>query len=142
MISFPLENIAPGDHQLQIRAWDVFNNSGNCTLDFKVVPVTSTNILSFGCYPNPILNQANFVFSVEGLTGVIDASIEVFTGIGEQVKSIKKSMNVQPNILNEIPWDGLNADGLTLHNGLYFCRLTVKNSMGEIQQKLLKIIKF
>jgi len=142
MISYPLMNIAPGDHQLEIRAWDVFNNSGNCKLDFKVVPITNTDILSFGCYPNPILNQANFVFSVDGLTGVVEASIEVFTGMGQQVKGIKKSMNLQPNVLNEIPWDGLDAEGLTLQKGLYFCRLTIKNSASQIQQKLLKIIKF
>jgi hypothetical protein len=142
MISYALANISTGDHQLEIRAWDVFNNSGTCKLNFKVVPITNTTILSFGCYPNPVVNQASFTFSVDGLTGPSEVSIEVFTGLGQQVKSIKKSMNIQPGILNEILWDGLDTDGLTLQKGLYFCRLTIKNSSGEIQQKLLKIIKF
>jgi hypothetical protein len=141
MISFPLSNISKGDHQLEVRAWDVFNNSGTCKLNFKVVPITNTTILSFGCYPNPIVNQASFTFSVDGLTGPADVSVQVFTGIGQQLIDLKKVINLQPEILNEIQWDGLDANGLKVQRGLYFCRLTIKNSVGEIQQKLLKIIK-
>ena len=140
IISYPFKSIPSGSHQLDVRVWDVFNNSGTCKLDFKVVPQTKTNILSFGCYPNPIISQATFTFAVDGLTGSSDIEIQVFTSLGQSVAAIKTSMILQAGHVNEIKWDGVGKDGLLLQRGLYYCKLIIKNEAGEIQQKLLKVI--
>ena len=139
-ISYPFKSVPSGSHQLDVRVWDVFNNSGTCKLDFKVVPETKTNILSFGCYPNPIIREATFTFAVDGLTGSSDIEIQVFTSLGQAVASIHTSMILQAEHVNEITWDGVGKDGLLLHRGFYYCKLIIKNEAGEIQQKLLKVI--
>ena len=104
------------------------------------MPETKTNILSFGCYPNPIIRQATFTFAVDGLTGSSDIEIQVFTSLGQSVAAIKTSMLLQAEHVNEIKWDGVGKDGLLLQRGLYYCKLIIKNEAGEIQQKLLKVI--
>lgn len=141
-ITYPLPLIPEGNHQLEVRAWDVFNNSGTCKLEFKVLAEKKTNILSFGCYPNPVLNQATFNFSVTGLRGPAEVEIQIFTALGQQVKGIKKSLNLQADLVYEIVWDGFDSENASLESGLYYSKLFVKNSMGETQQKVLKIIKF
>ena len=141
-ITYPLPLIPEGNHQLEVRVWDVFNNSGTCKLEFKVLAEKKTNILSFGCYPNPVLNQATFNFSVTGLTGPAEVEIQIFTALGQQVKGIRKSMNLQADLVNEIVWDGFDSENGRIEGGLYYCKLFIKNAVGETQQKVLKIIMF
>jgi hypothetical protein len=141
-ISYPFFGIPEGSHQLEARVWDVFNNASTCKINFKVVPEKVTNILSFACFPNPVVNQTVFTYATTGLSGPAEVELQVLNSLGQPVFLIKKSVYLQSGQLNEIFWDGIGSNGNAVQRGVYFCRILVKNAAGNLQQNMLKIIKF
>ena len=75
-VAFPFSNLAPGPHQLKVRAWDVANNSGEAIINFVVLdPKIKSKILSLSAYPNPIKNQV-YVHLVHNLSTFNGAKIK------------------------------------------------------------------
>src|SRR6478735_11689336 len=52
-ITYPLDTLAKGKHQLSLSASDVYNNRSTTTVDFVVSDGTGISISEFGNYPNP-----------------------------------------------------------------------------------------
>ena len=57
-----LVDLIPGKHKMIIKAWDVFNNSAEASIDFIVTDGEALVIESFGNYPNPFSNRTTLFF--------------------------------------------------------------------------------
>ncbi len=139
-VKFQLPKMSEGSHQLAFKAWDVFNNSGQCKLDFKVVYQKNTDVLELKNYPNPISAETVFAFQLGGLTGMVDLDLQVLTLHGQPIKKIKKTINVLPNRLIEVEWNGLDENGHKPQPSMYLYRLSVRNAAGQTTQKVQKLI--
>ncbi len=53
-IRYPLGQLAPGSYTLELKAWDVCNNSSTGQLRFQVVPNNQFHIQSLAVFPNPV----------------------------------------------------------------------------------------
>ena len=139
-VKFQLPKMPEGSHQLAFKAWDVFNNSGQCKLDFKVVYQKNTDVISLKNYPNPVSAETVFAFQLGGLTGMVDVDLQVLTLHGQSIKKIKKTINVVPNRFIEVGWNGLDDNEHKLPPGMYLYRLLVRNGAGQTTQKVQKLI--
>ncbi|MEQ1834009.1 MAG: C25 family cysteine peptidase, partial [Candidatus Eisenbacteria bacterium] len=90
-------------------------------------------------FPNPFDNTGtNFSFFLQG-TEPADVKIHVFTQSGRSIyTNVVRDLN--PGY-HQIAWDGKDAEGDELANGVYFFRLSVSTSSGGSTQQLGRLVK-
>lgn len=80
-------------------------------------------------YPNPFKQETWFTFNLyqEG-----DVTVKIYTIGGRMIKTLAQSSRSFG--YNQIYWDGRDADGSVLANGVYFYKIAVKGSSGEVSK--------
>ena len=139
-IRYQLPVLPEGPHELNIRAWDIYNNSGQCKIDFKVVPLQNTEIIKLSNYPNPMTEGTVFKAQLSGLIGLLDVDIQVLTIDGIEVNTLHKAINVDSNRSMDIVWDGKDKQGKKPLPGIYVYKLFVRNEVGNTTSKVRKLI--
>src|SRR5690606_6201755 len=61
-VNFPVTGLNEGRHTFRVKAWDMFNNSGEGTVQFEVVDGKVVEVLNLMNYPNPFRDKTHFVF--------------------------------------------------------------------------------
>ena len=61
-IKYKFNNLETGNYQMQIKAWDVFNNPSSELIYFTVVSGNDLFISDVYNYPNPFTNNTTFTF--------------------------------------------------------------------------------
>ena len=139
-IRYPFHNLAEGLHTLSLKVWDVFNNSGEASLEFNVIKSEKFIVSELNNYPNPFSETTSFVFSHNQAEGKLDVSLRVFNLSGQIVKTIETSIIPTGYRSEPIYWDGRDDSGYPLANGLYIYRMQVRNEAGQTDGKSGKLI--
>ena len=139
-VRFQLPRLEEGFHSIAIKAWDVFNNSGEYLLDCQVVKKEDLAIKHVLNYPNPFTTRTQFWFEHNRPGEELQVSIQVMTVSGKLVKTIVKTIKNEGNRSSEIDWDGRDDYGGRLGRGVYIYRLRVRSGDGKVQEKLEKLL--
>jgi hypothetical protein len=132
LVDFTPTSLLDGKYVLSVEATDASGNSSGADpyeISFNVISETT---LSFnGVYPNPSSVGFFFNFELSGNTLPEEFLLEVFSPTGQLVTRFGIE-DVQKFYIgtNEIIWNGEDATGKTLTNGVYLYRLRIKS--GEI----------
>lgn len=113
-------SLAPGDHTLEVKAFDNVNNRSTSTVRFTIVgPGSGFDLVdrNVGVYPNPFRHRADFLYR---LTHDADVRLRLFTLSGRRIREIGASGVMGDNVLS---WDGTDENGLPLANGTYLFKL-------------------
>ncbi len=132
-IDFTPTDLKEGEYILRVRIADASGNeslhsNGNPVsyeISFNVEPATT---LAFnGVYPNPSNVGFFFNFDLSGNTLPEEFLLEIFSPTGQLVNSFGMD-DVQQFYIgtNELIWDGSDATGKVLSNGVYLYRLRIK----------------
>jgi hypothetical protein len=138
-VRYPLQNLAPGTHTLKVRAWDIFNNPSEASIDFVVKSDEKLELAHVLNYPNPFTTRTSFFFEHNQPTETFDILVHIFTISGKLVKTIQSTQFLEGNRSYPIDWDGRDDFGDKIGKGVYLYRLTVRNSQGETAEKIEKI---
>jgi hypothetical protein len=138
-VFYPLEEIEPGTHSIRVKAWDVFNNSGEGYTEFVVADGADLALDHVLNYPNPFTTNTRFMFEHNRKGDVLDVRIEIFTVSGKVVKTLQQT-EVSTGRRVEIAWDGLDDYGDRLGRGVYIYRVTLKDSSGEKVDEYQKLV--
>ncbi|MFH1198338.1 MAG: type IX secretion system sortase PorU [bacterium] len=133
-IEYKFVDMEPGDYNIKIKAWDVFNNGGIDENNFTVVNSGELTVRDVYNYPNPFSDFTVFTFQ-HNLTSMIDIKIKVYTVAGRLIKEIEEN-NVNDKFV-KIYWDGRDADGSVIANGTYLYKLNIKTIDGQYNQNVL-----
>ncbi len=138
-VSFPLSGLADGKHTITVRAWDVNDNMGMGTVDFRVVDGTVMDIQNLMTYPNPFTNSTHFVFEHNHPDEPLDVQINIYNTAGALTKEIKETFTPTGSRSNEIIWDGTDNNGRLLPSGVYIYRVNIsdKGIKSTAYQKLV-----
>jgi len=140
-ISYPLTNLKPGLHTVRIKAWDVFNNSGEGYTEFLVAESAQMALQNVLNYPNPFTDQTSFWFEHNRVGDVLNVQIQVFTLSGRLVKTIQDEFVASGNRVSHLNWDGLDEFGNSIGKGVYVYQVKVRaasdNSVINELQKLV-----
>jgi len=117
-ILYPFTNLAEGRHAVEIKAWDNLNNSGTAAIEFTIQPQDRLILSEVLNYPNPLRRATTFTF---GLNLTAEIRIKVFTLSGRLLRTLEK-FDAQRGF-NMIEWDGRDADGDELANGVYLYKI-------------------
>lgn len=125
-ISYSYTNLAPGPHQIKVKAFDVANNLGEATVDFEVIKEENP-IFNLKNSPNPFVDQTLFSFSHSLTNNNLTATIEIFDMSGRLIKEISQNVISQNRRFNNIFWNGTGYNGSLLPKGNYLYRLKIKS---------------
>jgi hypothetical protein len=139
-IRYQLPIISAGKHSLEIKAWDVNNNSTSTSIEFVVQEKKAPQLDRVYNYPNPFSTQTEFMFEHNQSCSFLDAQIQVYTVSGKLVKTINKTIETKGFRVDGIDWDGLDEFGDLLAKGVYVYRLKIKNELGETAEKTEKLV--
>lgn len=125
---YPLRNIAVGKHTIQVKGWDIANNSGEGYTEFIVAEDGKAALEHVLNYPNPFTSNTNFMFE-HNLSGqVLDVQISIFTVSGRLVKTILQNIAADGYRVSDINWDGKDEYGDQLAKGVYLYKVKVRGT--------------
>lgn len=139
-VRYQFQNLSVGQHVLSLKVWDVNNNSSTANLNFEVQEAGNFQLSHVLNYPNPFTTNTNFFFEHNQLCDNLEVLIQVFTVSGKLVKTIREDVFNECFRSDGIAWDGLDDFGDQLARGVYVYKLKVRNSRGEIAEKIEKLV--
>ena len=128
-------NLETGNYQMQIKAWDVFNNPSSELIYFTVVSGNDLFISDVYNYPNPFTNNTTFTFQKNSINSSVDVYIKIYSIAGRLIRSID-AKNLGDNFV-KIDWDGRDQDGNQIANGTYLYKLIVMSTDGAYNKSVL-----
>lgn len=138
VVRYPLQDLAIGRHTIEIKAWDVANNSSTGYTEFVVTDseqLALSNVLNF---PNPFTDRTCFQFDHNLAALDLDVYIQIFTVSGRLVKTISTTVFSDGAIRQDdcIEWDGRDDFGDPLARGVYLFKVKVSTSgLQELSQE-------
>lgn len=124
-VNFPISGLSNGIHTLRIKAWDVFNNSGEGTVRFEVLDGKVLTIRNLSTYPNPFKDVTHFVFEHNHPNEALKATVYIFNSAGALVRTIEQNFTPTGSNSSEIIWDGTGNNGEKLFPGVYPFRIRI-----------------
>ena len=139
-VRYQFQGLTKGKHTLELKVWDVNNNSGIAKLEFvvqdKEVPVLN-HVYN---YPNPFTTRTSFMFEHNQSCNQLEVQVQIYTISGRLVKTIHQQVQTLGFRSEGIEWDGKDDFGDQLAKGVYVYRLKVKNMDGQIAEKTEKLV--
>jgi len=130
-VRYPMFNLAPGDYTIDVKVWDIFNNSSSGSTSFTVVDSEEMMLENLLNYPNPFRQSTYLSFEHNRPGTDMDITIDIFNTSGALVKTIKTRQFASGYRSEPVYWDGNTESGNNNRQGLYMYRIRVKTSDGE-----------
>jgi flagellar hook assembly protein FlgD len=84
-------------------------------------------------------NETNFLINLSGNMPPSSSKLKIFTVAGRLIKTIDTPLNIG---YNQIFWDGRDADGDYIANGVYLYKLIIEgNNKKETSLQKLVVLK-
>lgn len=117
--------LAAGQHSVRVRAWDIYNNPSEATTYFRIMEPAEEKlrVVDVVNYPNPMERETQFLFR-HNQNGPLDVDIDIYTPAGRKIRHLE-ARSVTDRFVR-VPWDGTDADGESIANGVYLYRLRVR----------------
>jgi hypothetical protein len=138
--TYPLSNLAIGNHTLKVKAWDVHNNSNEAEIQFIVADdanIALSHVLNF---PNPFTTNTAFMFEHNQPCQQLNVRVQIFTVSGKLVKTLERSFFSTGFKGESISWDGKDDFGDAIGKGTYIYRLEVRNESGQRAEQYEKLV--
>lgn len=132
-LRFQLPTLSPGKHTLQLKAWDVVNNSNTATLPFEIIKKERLTISAVRNFPNPFSVATSFAFEHNQPNTNLLVEISIVNSAGQLVKRIVQTVNTEGTRNVQINWAGDSNFGRKLGRGMYFYRIIVSADAQQTQ---------
>ena len=142
VVMYKYAQLAEGIHTLTLKAWDVFNNSSESTITFKVSKSIQVSITNLNVHPNPFRDEVKVEFDVNLFDTPIHAYLEVFDVNGSLVCSTASQVLMsQGYTCGVLTWDGRDASGNAVPPGIYMIcvRAGYNNSKAVKASRIIKV---
>jgi hypothetical protein len=117
-------------HKFRFSVYDLISKRGLLEMDLKVISSSGENKIDGAYnYPNPFKQGTCFTFNLYQPGDVV---IRIYTIGGRMIKTLSQAGRSFG--YNQLYWDGRDADGSALANGVYFYKISVKGPSGEASQ--------
>jgi hypothetical protein len=139
-IRYLLENLVNGEYSLQLKAWDMQNNSSVATIDFIVSDQIPMHLSEVRNDPNPFYDFTEFTFRHNQYDAPIAVEINIYNTGGNLVKTISRTVSSNIYYIEPIRWHGTCDGGSKLNPGLYVYTVDVTGKDGSITRMVQKMI--
>jgi hypothetical protein len=139
-ITYPFFNLTEGIHSLHLKVWDVFNNSSEAAISFKVVNSSDYVIGHLYNYPNPFQDATQFSFETNQTLVNLEVEIRIFTLYGRLLRTLKQTVFAHGYRIEPIQWDGTIDGGSRISTGTYIYQALVRLPDGTTERKSAKLV--
>ena len=139
-VRYKLSDLPEGNHTLDLKAWDVYNNSSQKSTEFVVAPSAELALAHVLNYPNPFTTHTEFYFEHNRPCTNLDCQVQVFTVAGRLVKTLNRRLDCDGFRSEPLAWDGLDDSGDKIGRGVYVYRLSITTPTGEKADKIEKLV--
>jgi len=139
-IRYPISDLKPGRHQIEVKAWDALNNSGTGYTEFIV---EDDAVLALGHvlnYPNPFTDHTQFWVEHNKPGQELKVRVQVFSISGKLIRTLERYSYSPGNRISDIEWDGTDEFGQKIGRGVYVYRVSLSSQDLETASKLEKIV--
>lgn len=138
-LEYPMQNLADGRYSLRVKAWDTYNNANETEIIFNVKNNSALQVANVTNYPNPFKDNTSFIFQ-HNFDSPLSAEIKIYTVAGKLIKEISRNNISDKNVI--IEWNGRDADGDAIANGVYLYKIIIKTADGSFSNSSIqKIVK-
>ena len=140
-LNVDLKYLEEGWHTINLKVWDLMNNSSERTVEFLVVKEEFPALSEVYNYPNPFNESTTFTCKFGGDQVVKSFEIEIFNINGQFVINLVSEKGNSTKVL-KIEWNGLDQNGNSLPQGFYLYNVLVTDEIGNtsvLQQKMIKL---
>lgn len=129
-VVYPLNNLSPGLHTLEVKVWDVQNNS--TTKEIMFIVEEGFEITAVNNFPNPVQFYTTFN-AVHNLPGdVFQVKVEIFNLRGVKVHEIDESIGSYGTTEISVRWDVAETNYRFGNDRLLIYRITMHNQEGLV----------
>ena len=130
--------ISPGNHILRMEAWDSFNNFAWTEVSFSVAQEGDEGfeLRDLLPYPNPFDRQTNLTFFI---TRDARVTLKIYTVSGRLIYS-QKDIDAPYGYNWNLTWDGRDAEGDKVANGVYLYKMAATSVSGEHCEKIGRVV--
>jgi len=139
-IKYQVSDLSEGTHHLNLKVWDILNNSSAGATDFVVAKSAEVALAHVLNYPNPFTTATKFFVEHNQACDYLEMEIQVFTITGRVVKTLQQTVRNEGFRTEGINWDGRDDFGDKLAKGVYIYKVTVKNETGSKADKIEKLV--
>lgn len=135
----PDELEAGRNYRLTVEASDNRDHRASASTEFTLAGGESGGLALGRIYnvPNPMEESTTFFLEISSLS---DVSIRIFTAGGKQIQRIETgSLAPETAAASGIVWDGRDADGDRLANGVYFYKVSVTSESGKRASRIERL---
>jgi hypothetical protein len=124
-LTFQLPTLTEGKHSIRLKAWDVFNNSNEQSIELIIAKQEKLAITNIRNYPNPFNTSTQFAFEHNQPNTNLLVDLYIYNNAGQKVKSMQRLVNTAGTRNVQISWSGDANSGQKLAKGIYFYRIIV-----------------
>lgn len=139
-VRYPFSELSEGKHTLDVKVWDVYNNSSKAYTEFivaKSAELALTHVLN---YPNPFTTRTTFYFEQNQCCQSLQVELQIFTISGKLVRNFNQYIYAEGYRSNPIEWDGRDDFGDKIGKGVYVYKIRVKTDEGKTAEKYEKLV--
>lgn len=130
-LSFSINDLSDGEHQMKIRAWDLHNNSTEKEIWFVVDKTANLALTKVLNLPNPFSSETKFTFEHNKTNTSFDVYIDIYNIQGQHIIRLKSHTNSSGSSIEPIRWNGKDAYGNSIGSGTYIYRISVIDEDGN-----------
>lgn len=138
-ISYQMNDIQPGEHELKLTVWDNANNSSSANLKFSVKAGWLPSISKLTTDVSPAVSSVTFIVNTDAHMGASKCHIEVFNLSGVKVWSSDATSSYSGASSASIPWNLRDTSGQRVARGIYIYRATIITTEGAEITKTNKL---
>lgn len=138
-IKYQFPELDEGYHTLELRVWDVWNNSASQTIDFIISNDFKPAVYNFEIWGNPARDETNFVLNTNIPGTNIDVKISVYSLTGA-LMWVHEEKNADYMERYSYNWNLNDSSGSRLSPGVYICtaQVSLNGKLSSIKsQKLI-----
>ncbi|MFM6946671.1 MAG: type IX secretion system sortase PorU [Flavobacteriales bacterium] len=139
-VRYQFKDLAPGKHTLELKVWDVNNNSNLAQIEFVVQQKETPALDHVLNYPNPFTTRTEFMFEHNQSCSSLSVQVQIFTVAGRLVKTIQQEVPTAGFRVAGIFWDGRDDFGDELARGTYLYRLSIQTPDGAFAEQTEKLV--
>jgi len=129
-VRFPFSKLEPGEHEVTLKVWDIYNNSSEATIRFMVRGSDEFVIQNPRNYPNPFSASTDLVFEHNMQGDEVEVQIDIYTLTGQLVCSLQQTALESGTLSTPVRWNGINSTGGKCSPGIYLYAIHAKSSSG------------
>ncbi|HPT13653.1 MAG TPA: type IX secretion system sortase PorU [Bacteroidales bacterium] len=139
-ILFPFVGLPEGAHKVLVKAWDVYNNSSEATLDFMVVPSGNFIMENVMNFPNPFSEYTDIAYSHNQQGKLLATTVMIYSLSGKPVITLYQEGQDFGSRSLPVRWNGRSTSGIPAAAGIYIYKITSVTSDGLSATKSGKLI--